>query len=90
MDSFKLEHNNFNRSGCASYLQLFLQKLWLGGKGNLTDTMIDRMQNYYGIAIHSKVGNLEGMKKGVLASLFHCACNQSCPLHIYCPVGPNS
>ncbi len=26
----------------------------LGGKGKLTDSMIDKMQNYYGIAIRNK------------------------------------
>ena len=35
----------------------------LAGKGKLTDALIDRLQNYYGIAIRSNVGNLETMKK---------------------------
>ncbi|GFU50554.1 uncharacterized protein TNCV_4884171 [Trichonephila clavipes] len=30
----------------------------LGGKGKLTDKFIDKLQNYYGIAIHSNVGCL--------------------------------
>ena len=30
------------------------------------------------------------MKQAVLASLFHCASNESRKLHDYCPVGPNS
>ena len=47
----------------------------LGGKGKLTDSMIDKMQNYYGIAIRSNTGDLEAMKKSILASLFHCASN---------------
>ena len=62
----------------------------LGGKGKLTDAMIDKMQNYYGIAIRSNVGNLEGIKKAVHASLFHCASNDSRPLHDHCPTGPRS
>ena len=35
----------------------------LGGKGKLTDAMIDRLQNYYGITIRSNVGDLVQMKK---------------------------
>jgi hypothetical protein len=38
----------------------------------LTDALIDRLQNYYGIAIRSNVGNLEAMKKAIQASLMHC------------------
>ena len=45
----------------------------LGGKGKLTDSQIDKLQNYYGIAIRSNVGNLAGMKKAIHASLMHCA-----------------
>ncbi|GFW69268.1 uncharacterized protein LOC101238613 [Trichonephila clavipes] len=30
----------------------------LGGKNKLTDKLIDRIQNYYGIAIRNNVGNL--------------------------------
>lgn len=36
-----------NRVGTA------LRKLKLGGKGKLSDAMIDKLQNYYGIAICS-------------------------------------
>ena len=45
----------------------------LGGKGKLTDKMVDKRQKYYGIAIRSNLGNLEEMKKAVFASLCHCA-----------------
>ena len=45
----------------------------VGGKGKLTDSQIDKLQNYYGIAIRSNVGNLAGMKKAIHASLMHCA-----------------
>ena len=33
----------------------------LGGKGKLTDCMIDKLQNYYGIAIRSNRNNLKAM-----------------------------
>ena len=62
----------------------------LGGKGKLTDAMIDKLQNYYGIAIRANVNNAEEMEKAILASFFHCASSQSHPLHDYCPDGPDS
>jgi len=62
----------------------------LGGKGKLTDAQIDKLQNYYGIAIRSNVGNLQGMKKAIHASLFHCASKDAMPLHDHCPTGSNS
>lgn len=45
-------------------------------KGKLTDAMKKKMSNYWGIALWSNVGNLEGMKKEVLASTSHCTSNQ--------------
>jgi hypothetical protein len=33
------------------------------GMGKLPDFMIDKLQNYYGIAIRSNIGSLQGMKK---------------------------
>ena len=35
----------------------------LGGKGKLTDAIMDELQNYYGIAIWGNVRNLEGMEQ---------------------------
>ena len=66
------------------------EKKGLGGKGKLTDAMIDRLQNYYGIAIRSNVGDLAQMKKAIHASLFHCASSEQRNLHLHCPEGPNS
>ena len=63
----------------------------LGGRGRLTDAMIDRLQNFFGLAIRQNVGNLEGMKAGVLASLFHVASSKSNNWHYpHCPTGPDS
>ena len=45
----------------------------VGGKGKLSLAIIDKLQNYYGIAIRSNIANLAAMKKGILASLFHVA-----------------
>jgi len=52
--------------------------------------MIDRLQNYYGIAIRSNVGNLLEMKKAIYASLMHCASSKDRNLHCYCPEGADS
>jgi hypothetical protein len=63
----------------------------MGGKGKLTDKMIDKLQNYYGIAIRSNPGNLDAMKNAILASLFHCASSENNNWHTaYCPEGENS
>ena len=62
----------------------------LGGRGKLTDSTIDKLQNYYGIAIRANVGNLTWMKKAIHASLMHCASSESRPLHDHCPIGSTS
>ena len=45
----------------------------LGGKGKLTHAIIDRLQNYYGIAVRQNTNNLAGMRKSIHATLFHVA-----------------
>ncbi|GFV76495.1 uncharacterized protein TNCV_4727151 [Trichonephila clavipes] len=45
----------------------------LSGKGKLADSFIDRLQNYYGIAVRSNVRNLSGLQQNVIAPLFHCS-----------------
>jgi len=42
-----------------------VEKKGLCGRGKLTDTTIDRLQNYYGIAIRSNKNKLEDMKSAV-------------------------
>jgi hypothetical protein len=44
----------------------------LGGEGKLTDNMIDKLQNYYGIAIRINSGNFKAMESDVVARLWHC------------------
>ena len=41
--------------------------LGVGGKGRLTDAVIDKMQTYYGCAIRKNLGNRENTKNAVLA-----------------------
>ena len=62
----------------------------LGGKGKLTDKFIDKLQNYYGIAIRSNVGDLNNMQSAVIAAFFHCCSSNKNPMHGQCPEGPDS
>ena len=62
----------------------------IGGKGKLTNVIIDRLQNYYGLAIRQNVGGIEEMKKAIHASLFHVASSEKNEWHTHCPNGPSS
>ncbi|GFV78530.1 uncharacterized protein TNCV_1888361 [Trichonephila clavipes] len=62
----------------------------LGGKGKLTDKFVDKLQNYYGIAIRSNVGCLEKMHSAVLVAFFHCCFSNQNPMHGQCPAGKDS
>ena len=62
----------------------------LGGRGRLTDHVIDSLQTYYGKAIRSNSGDLEGMQRAVWAILYHSASTDEKPQHEFCPDGPNS
>ena len=56
--------------------KLFLNVKGLGDKGKLTDITIDRLQNYYGIAIRSNQEDLVNMKNLIFSALFHCASSE--------------
>lgn len=43
----------------------------LGGKGKLTDAVIDSMQTYYGKAIRENKGDVKKMQLATLAILYH-------------------
>ncbi|GFU66845.1 uncharacterized protein TNCV_894811 [Trichonephila clavipes] len=62
----------------------------LGGKGKLTDKFIDTLQNYFGIAIRSNVGNLCNMQTAVIAAFFHCCSTDKKPMHGQCPSGSDT
>ena len=63
----------------------------LSGKGKLTDTIINSMQNYYGLAIRRNLGSLYMMKKAIGAVLYHCTEFASpTERHKYCPTGSDS
>ena len=100
-DNYKKDYGKvLQKNECVGHVQkrlgTALRKLkketkGLGGKGKLTDSMIDKLQNYYGIAIRSNSGNLKSMKRDILASLWHCASTVSRSFHnAYCPPGKDS
>lgn len=62
----------------------------LGGKGRLTKSEIDCLQNYYGAAIRRNSNNLENMKKDVWATYFHKLSTNDHPQHGLCPKGEDS
>ena len=71
-------------------LKKSVQGLGGAGSGQLNNAVIDRLQNYFGIAIRTNVGNLEGMKKAIYASLFHVASSEKNQWHDHCPKGKDS
>ena len=62
----------------------------LGGRGRLTDNVIDAMQTYYGKAIRNNKGNIKAMQKATLAILYHQSSTTTKTRHKYCPPGPTS
>ena len=62
----------------------------LGGRGCLTDNIIDAMQTYYGKAIRNNKGDVKGMQKATLAILYHQASTDKKPQHKFCPSGSTS
>ena len=54
-------------------------------KSRLTDSVMDKLQNYFGIAFRSNVGELQKMQDAILPSLFHVASLENDNFHGYCP-----
>lgn len=65
-----LEFKWKRKNGSVTYrrgLELhFVNKSVTGDRGKLKESLINKLQNYYGIAIGSIVGNLAGMNKATL------------------------
>ena len=62
----------------------------INGRGRLTNAEIDKLQNYYGMAIRANVDNLNNMKKAVWATYFHKYSTDDKPNHGLCPKGSTS
>lgn len=67
------------------------QKKLLGGRGKLTDAVIDKLTDYYGTAIRRNVGKtVEAMSKDIWSTYYHCSSTDEYPMHFYCPEGEKS
>ena len=62
----------------------------LSGKGRLTSAVINKLQNYFGLAIRQNTDKMYPMKKAVFASLFHNADLVDEKRHQFCPQGKQS
>ena len=65
----------------------------VGGRGRLTDAVIDSLQNYYGYAIRNNTNDIEKMEKAIWAIFYHSIQgeNEPCEIqHQFCPQGKNS
>ena len=61
----------------------------ISGTGRLTKKVIDKLQNYYGMAIRSNFGDLCGMMTAVQATLHHMTSTDDRLVHHKCPEGKN-
>ena len=52
--------------------------------GRLPNTLIDKLQVYYGLVIRRNVGNLSAMKQEIFAVLYHSASSDANPHHDSC------
>ena len=62
----------------------------LTGRGRLTREVQDKLAGYYAQALKTYAPDVEAMKRGVYASLFHMVSTDSDPHHTSCPTGPTS
>ena len=56
----------------------------LTGKGRLSKSEIDKIQNYYGLAIRRNKNDLENMRKDVWAIFLHKSSTDDNPQHYFC------
>ena len=63
----------------------------LGGRGRLANAAVDRLQNYFGVALHQNCHDLKVMQSACRTSLFHVASSKDDNYHYpHCPSGTNS
>lgn len=62
----------------------------IGGKGRLTDKLIDKLTVFYGNAIRSNKNSVKDMRKAIWAVYCHIASTDKEPLHLFCPTGKES
>lgn len=62
----------------------------LGGRGKLTNNLVNKMQNYFGIALRNNTESVEKMSKAIWSSFYHLCAKDTHPLHTKCPIGSDS
>ena len=66
----------------------------VGGRGHLTDAVVGKIQDYYGVAIRSNIGKIRDMQSAIWAIYFHMIMGPGTETlneqHQYCLVTPNS
>ena len=62
-----------------------VKKVRQEAKGKWTDAAIDKLQNYFGIALRSGAKSVPELKKALLASFFHTASSEGFNYHTYFP-----
>lgn len=62
----------------------------LGGKGKLTDVLIQKLTKYYGLAIRRNSKSVDKMEKAIMATFYHLISTDKKPQHHFCPQGADS
>ena len=62
----------------------------IGGRGRLTDTLMDSLQNYFGRAVRDNRGSVTDMARAIWASYCHIFSTDQQPRHDFCPKGQDS
>ncbi|GFW26831.1 uncharacterized protein TNCV_1376741 [Trichonephila clavipes] len=89
-------HSSLN--GCVAVLSIDTGKVvdlevmskWCRNCNTSKSSEKNKIQNYYGIAIRSNIGNFEEMQRAVIAAFYHCCSGKSNPMHGQCPLGSES
>ncbi|GFU19390.1 uncharacterized protein TNCV_3033001 [Trichonephila clavipes] len=62
----------------------------IGGKGRLTDSLIDKLAHYYGNTIRCNSTSVKEMRKAIWAVWGHSCSTDDEPMHWFCPTNPNT
>ncbi|GFW61963.1 uncharacterized protein TNCV_4669881 [Trichonephila clavipes] len=62
----------------------------IGGKGRLTDSLIDKLAHYYDNAIRCNSTSVKEMRKAIWAIWGHSCSTDDEPMHWFCPTNPNT
>ncbi|GBN02411.1 hypothetical protein AVEN_19022-1 [Araneus ventricosus] len=70
--------------------QLLSDGKCLSGKNHLTDSRIDKIQNYYGLDFRRNLNSVHAMLQDILVIFMHKLSNDENPQHGFCPIGEDS